>query len=229
MNNMKWFNKKNRYFLSASIICGEPLKLADEISELEEAGIDSLHFDVMDGHFVPRIGLHPEMLKAISGQTDVPIDVHLMISEPQKYIPVFADAGADVLTVHAESEGNLVETLKMIRDRNIKAGIAVKPATSLSILDSALPYTDFVLLMAIQPGILGQKIIPETFDKIKELSEKLKNHPDIVIEVDGGVTPQTAPEMLSCGAHMLVCGTGTIYRPHEDSLTSKIKGLRALL
>lgn len=223
---MKWFDVDKPYLLTSSLICGDPLRLSEEIEELEEAGIDSLHFDAMDGHFVPRIGLYPEMLRAIKSKTNIPVDVHLMVSEPQEYVSNFAEAGADLIAVHIESEGDVYETLRMIKGRNIKTGVVLKPNTDLDIIDSLLAHVDLVMLMAIHPGVLGQKILPETFERISKLSQKLKKYPNIVIEIDGGVTPQTAPEMIKCGAHLLVCGTGTIYRPHEDTLMNKIKELR---
>jgi len=226
---MKWFNNKKVYFLSASLICGNPLDLNKEIDELNIAGVDSLHFDVMDGHFVPRIGLYPEILKSIKKKTNIPVDVHLMIKEPQKYISIFAEAGADAISVHLESDGDINKTIKMIKDYDIKAGVALNPNSSADKLDSIVNHVDIVMLMAIYPGILGQKMLPDTFDKIKEISKKLENHPDVVIEVDGGVTPNTAPDMIKSGAHLLVCGTGTIYRPHEDTILNKVKELRKII
>jgi len=223
---MKWFNANKPYLLSASLICGNPLGLAKEIEELEKAEIDSLHFDVMDSHFVPRIGLYPEMLKAIKSKTTIPIDVHLMISEPQAYISNFAEAGADLISVHVESGGDIKEMLGLIKNYNIKAGVVLKPDTSIDMLDSMLDQIDLVMLMAIYPGILGQKVLPETFEKTEQLSKKLENYPDIVIEIDGGVTPQTAPDMIKSGAHLLVCGAGTIYKPLEDTILNKVKELR---
>ena len=223
---MKWFNTSKPYLLSASLICGNPLDLAKEIEELEKAEIDSLHFDVMDGHFVPRIGLYSEMLKAITSATDIPVDVHLMIDSPGKHIPAFAAAGADLITIHAEAVENVKPVIQIIKDLGMLAGIALKPDTPLNTLDPILDDIDLVLLMAIHPGILGQKLIPGTFQKISDLKDKLKSRPEIVIEIDGGVTPESAPKMVEYGANLLVCGTGTIYRPHEDTLENKIISLR---
>lgn len=218
-----------KYALSASLICGDPLKIAEELKELRKAEIDFLHFDVMDGYFVPRIGLYPEMLSSIKRNTNLPVNVHLMIEKPSRYIPIFAKAGADYITIHAEAEGNLKDNLKMIRNHSVKCGVALKVETELSVLDELLPEIDLILIMAIHPGILGQKILPETFDRIKEVSGKVKNFPNILIEIDGGVTPETAPQMIGCGANLLVCGSGTIYRPHEGTLTQKINELRELI
>jgi len=218
-----------KYALSASLICGDPLKIAEELKELREAEIDFLHFDVMDGQFVPRIGLYPEMLSSIKRNTNLPVDVHLMIEKPERYIPIFAKAGADYITIHAEAEGNLKDNLKMIRNHGVKCGVALKVETELSVLDELLPEIDLILIMAIHPGILGQKILPETFDRIKTTSDKVKDYPNILIEIDGGVTPETAPQMIKYGANLLVCGSGTIYRPHEGTLTQKINELRELI
>jgi len=225
---MKWFNKEGKYFLSASLICGDPLKLEKELDELQKAQVDSLHFDVMDGHFVPRIGLYPEMLKAIKGQTDIPIDVHLMIDHPMAYAEKFIEAGADLISFHVESKDDILETINFIKKQNVKVGLVLKPNTSLETLNPFLESIDLVMLMAIQPGILGQKVIPETFERIFELAHKVKDY-SIIIEIDGGVTPETGPKMIEHGAHLLVCGTGTIYRPHEDTLENKIIEVRKII
>ena len=223
---MKWFAKDKPYLLSASLICGNPLELANDLKMLERADIDSLHFDVMDGGFVPRLGLYPEMLKAITTTTDIPVDVHLMISNPEKYIPAFIKAGADVIAVHAEAVSDLASVIKMIKKEGVIAGVTLNPATPLNVLDSVIEEVDLVMLMAIHPGILGQKLIPETLQKISDTKAKFAHRPEVIIEIDGGVTPETAPEMIKRGAGLLVCGTGTIYRPHEDTLENKIKSVR---
>jgi ribulose-phosphate 3-epimerase len=225
---MNWFNKEGKYFLSASLICGDPLRIKEELDELRKAQVDSLHFDVMDGHFVPRVGLYPEMLKAIKRQTDIPIDVHLMLDHPMSYVEKFIEAGADLISFHIESDDDIAETIKFIKSQNVKVGLVLKPDTSLETLNPFLKEIDLVMLMAIQPGILGQKVIPETFERISELAHKVKDYP-IIIEIDGGVTLETAPKMIEHGAHLLVCGTGTIYRPHEDTLENKVVEVRNIL
>ncbi len=223
---MKWFNKENPYFLSASLICGHPLELVSDLESLKKAGIDSLHFDVMDGQFVPRLGLYPEMLKAITSATNIPVDVHLMIDSPEKYIPVFVDSGADLISFHIEAVDDVKSVVNMVKSAGLKVGVALKVETPLSALDLVMEDIDLVMLMGIHPGILGQRLIPGTLDKISETRDKFKHRPEVIIEIDGGVTPETAPEMIMRGAHLLVCGTGTIYRPHEDTLENKISLLR---
>lgn len=226
---MKWFSKDKPYLIAASLVCGNPLELASDLKALERGGVDSLHFDVMDGNFVPRLGLYPEMLKAITSATSIPVDVHLMIRDPAAYIPNFIQAGAHLIAVHAEAASDLPAVINMIKKEGRLAGVALNPDTPLSALDPVLNEIDLVMLMAIHPGILGQKMIPETYQKISDLCEKLKHRPEVVIEIDGGVTPETAPEMVKRGARLLVCGTGTIYRPHEDTLENKIQSLRNTL
>jgi ribulose-phosphate 3-epimerase len=219
--------KKNThpYKLAASLICANILDLKSEIRSLEKGGIDYIHFDVMDGNFVPRLGLHPEILKAVKSITKIPVDVHLMIENPDFFIPDFIQAGADVITVHAESTKHLHRSVKIIRDAGIKAGVALNPGTPLSVLDYVLDDIDFVMLMAINPGLVGHKLIPRALDKIFELKEKLADYPDMIIEVDGGVTPESAPEMIARGANLLVCGTSIIFKPNID-VGKKLKEVR---
>jgi len=220
-------NKK--FLLSASLVCADFLNLRADISALEKGGADFIHFDVMDGNFVPRLGLFPEMLKAVKSVTKTPVDVHLMINDPEKYIPDFAAAGADIITIHVESTNHADHAVRMIKKLGLKAGVALNPGTSLHTLDYFLDDIDLVMLMAINPGIVGHKIIEKTFDKIANLKTKLADKPNMLIEIDGGVTFETAPKMMAAGANMLVCGSGTIFRPHEDTIDNKLKALRIAL
>lgn len=186
--------------------------------------IDALHFDVMDGLFVPRLGLYPELLKAIKNTSKLPVDVHLMIENPEQFIGVFAEAGADIIVVHAESTHHLHRTIKAIRDAGASAGVALNPATPLSVLDYVLDNIDLVMLMAINPGIVGHKLIPETMGKIQDLRAKLAGRP-MTIEVDGGVSPASAADMVRSGADLLVCGTSSIYKGGD--LARHIRAFRA--
>ncbi len=219
-------NKRTPYKLAASLICGNMLDLKSDIRSLERGGIDYLHFDVMDGSFVPRLGLHPEILKAIKLMTKLPVDVHLMIDNQDFFIPDFVKAGADIIVVHAESTKHLHRSVKMIRDLGARAGVALNPGTPLSVLDYVLDDIELVMLMAINPGIVGHKLIPRALDKISELKEKLVSHPDILIEIDGGVTPESAPQMIARGANLLVCGTSIIFKP-DVNVGDKLIEVRA--
>lgn len=221
-------NTNTRYKLAASLVCSNMLDLESEIRSLEEGGIDYIHFDVMDGNFVPRLGLHPEMLKSIKSITKIPVDVHLMIDNPDFFIPDFVKAGGDIIVVHAETTKHLHHTIKMIRDMGARAGVALNPGTSLHALDYILDDIDLIMLMAINPGIVGHKLIPRALDKISELKEKLANYPNIIIEVDGGVNPESAPEMIKRGANLLVCGTSMIFKP-DIEVGKKLKEVRKAL
>lgn len=220
-------NQKS-YHLLASLICGDPLALDEEIKQLEKGGIDGIHFDVMDGQFVPRLGLYPEYLQAVKNATDLPVDLHLMIEDPEFSIPHFIRNGlssSDIIVVHAESTKHLHYVIKSIKDAGFKAGVALNPATPLSALDYILPELDRVMLMAINPGILGHKLIPDMIRKMKDLKSMLHEYPDVHIEVDGGVSPESAAAMVFAGADRLVCGTSAIYKK-EQSLTEAVEKFR---
>lgn len=215
--------------LAASIICGSPLSLEADLIALEKGGIDYIHFDVMDGLFVPRYGLFPEYLKAIRSKTNLPIEVHMMVQDPEPYIQSFVDAGATMLTPHIEPLMHVHRTVHKIKNAGVQAGLALNFGTSLSVLDYILPDLDLVMLMAINPGIVGHKLIPGTMQKIADLREKIDRiGKNIVIEIDGGVKPESGKEMVQAGATMLVCGTGTIFQP-PAKLDDKIGELRTTL
>ncbi len=221
--------KIRKYKLSASIICGHPLKLADDLALLEKGKIDQIHFDVMDGIFVPRYGLYPELIRSIKQFTKIPVDVHFMTEDPTKYLPTFIDAGSDKIAVHVESCTHLHHTIKTIRDSGVKAGVVLNFDTSLTVLDYILEDLDFVELMAINPGIVGHKIIPRIFSKIADLKEKIKKTgKKIDIEIDGGVTFESAADMVKAGATVLVCGTSVIFNK-EKPINTKIKELRSVI
>lgn len=202
-----------KYLLSASLVCADMMNLGEQIKKLDEAQIDYIHIDVMDGHFVPRFWLFPEIVKQVREISQTPMDVHLMTNRPEPYIKDFIDAGANIICVHVEENYHLHRSIKMIRDMWAKAGVVLNMATPLNVLDYVLDDISMVMLMAINPGIVWHKVIPQIYTKIQDLKEKLKHHPDILIEIDGWVTPETLPLMLKAGANMFVCGTGTIFRP----------------
>lgn len=216
-----------RYTLTASLICADMLNLEKEVKMLEQGGIDSIHFDVMDAMFVPRYGLHPEMLAAVRSVTTLPIHVHAMVEDIEPYIETFVKAGATTIMPHVESHSHLHRTLKKIHDAGAEAGAAMNLATPLSALDYILDDISVVMLMAINPGIVGHKLIPSALDKISDLKDKLAGRP-IDIEIDGGVTPESASVMIQNGATRLVCGSSTIFKEGE-SVVEKIKELRATI
>lgn len=214
--------------LAASLICCDPLNVENDLNELIKGEIDWIHFDVMDGQFVPRYGLYPEILSKIKTKTDTVVDVHMMVDNPEDYIDVFASAKADYFCFHIESTKHAHRVVKKIKSAGMKAGIALNPATAISSLDWIIRDIEMVCLMAINPGIVGHKLIPEMYDKISILREfAIKNdNPDLIIEIDGGVTFESGVKMINMGADALVCGTGSIFRPHEDSISNKIKLFR---
>ena len=219
--------KNKKYFLSASLVCANMLELDSEVERIVAGGCDYIHFDVMDGVFVPRYGLHPEMLTSIRKKTDLPIDVHLMTVEPEQYVKTFIDAGATFITVHAEACTHLHRTINTIKKYGAKAAVALNHATPLTDLDYVLDDIDLVLLMAINPGIVGHKLIPKAIDKISDLRNKLgEKYKGVIIEIDGGVTFESAPLMLDAGADMLVCGSSTIFKP-DSPVDIKTKELKA--
>jgi len=219
---------KKTFLLSASIICANALDLKADIRQLEDGDVDYLHFDIMDGAFVPRLGLFPEMIASIKAISKIPISAHLMIEHPDNFIPAFAKAGADMIIIHAESTRHLDRSIRLVKNIGVKAGVALNPATPLSVIDYVLDNIDLVMLMAINPGIVGHALIPGAMKKISDLKNKLRDYPNVLIEIDGGVTFKSAPDMIKMGANMLVCGSSTIFKPGE-LISKKIKELRQLL
>ncbi len=214
-----------------SLICGNPLNLEQDLKNIEKSDIFSIHFDVMDGSFVPRYGLYPEILKKIKENFNFIIDVHMMVDNAEDYILDFYEAGADYFNVHVESTSHLSRVIKKINDKGMKAGVGINPATPINSLDWIINDIKMVVLMAINPGIVGHKLIPSVINKINLLREyaNSKGNNDLIIQIDGGVTPESIPSMIKAGADALVCGTGTIFRPHEDSLYNKIKSINKII
>ncbi len=211
--------------LSASLVCANMLNLEAEITRLDAGKIDGIHFDVMDGLFVPRYGLHPEMLQALRTLSPTPVDVHMMVGDPESYIDEFSRAGADYYAVHAEVCPHLHRTVRRIKESGMKAGVALNPATPLSVLEYVLDDIELVVLMAINPGIVAHKLIPGMIDKIRQAAEYIGDR-SIEIEIDGGVTPQSAATMVNAGATMLVCGTSSIFRPQEAPVDQMVNRSR---
>jgi ribulose-phosphate 3-epimerase len=210
--------------IAPSLLAADFGKLGDEAKAAESAGADMLHVDVMDGHFVPNITIGPGVVAAIRKRVAIPLDVHLMISEPDKYIAPFADAGSDILTVHAEVLPNLGQTLQAIRARGIKAGVSINPPTPLEKIEPVLNEVDLVLLMTVNPGFGGQKFIGSVLPKIAELRKiaDAKGY-GFDLEVDGGITLQTVPEAVRAGANVIVAGTAIFG---ADDIARAVQSLR---
>ncbi|HEY2381781.1 MAG TPA: ribulose-phosphate 3-epimerase [Terriglobia bacterium] len=200
--------------IAPSILSANFAALGEDIRKVEEAGATLLHVDVMDGHFVPNITIGPPVVRSIRKVTKLPLDVHLMISDPDKYIPAFADAGASILTVHTESTVHLDRTLNFIRSQNVMVGVSLNPATPVSVVEHVLGLADMLLIMTVNPGFGGQKFIPYTIEKIRQarllIAERNYN---CVIEVDGGIDTTTVPDVVRAGAEVLVSGSAIFHAP----------------
>jgi ribulose-phosphate 3-epimerase len=195
--------------------------LGEDIRKVEEAGAHLLHVDVMDGHFVPNITIGPAVVRSIRAVTRLPLDVHLMISDPDKYIPAFVESGADMLTVHAEATDHLDRTLNLIRSHKVGVGISINPATPVALVEHALGLADMLLIMSVNPGFGGQSFIPYTVEKIRQARQLIQSRNyRCVIEVDGGVDTNTLPDVLKAGAEVIVAGSA-IFRASDPA--QKIK------
>lgn len=211
--------------LSPSILSADFSRLGEQIAEAEKAGADYIHVDVMDGRFVPNITIGAPVVKAMRPRTSLPLDVHLMIEKPLGQIPSFAEAGADIITVHAEACTHLHRAVQRIRELGVKAGVSLNPATPLTELDEILPSLDLVLLMSVNPGFGGQPFIEDSIDKIARMRAMLdKRGLSAELEVDGGITAEIAPQVVKAGATVLVAGTA-VFHPGE-SVKDAIQHLR---
>ena len=211
--------------ISASLMCADLTRLGDDIAKLEAAGVDWLHFDIMDGHFVPNLTFGPDLVRSLRPVTSLPFDVHLMIDEPIRYLERFREAGADILVVHAEACGHLQRTLAAIRDLGARPGVALNPATPLSALDYILDDVELVLSMTVNPGYAGQKLVEATLPKIAELAARLQAEGrDIILQVDGNVSFGNARRMTERGANCFVAGSSSVF---AEGLT-RAEGTRRL-
>ena len=209
------------YRLSPSILAADFGRLADEIANVEKAGASYLHFDVMDGHFVPSMSFGMPVLKAVRTRTALKLDVHLMIEEPDRYLKEFRESGADIITVHAEAARHLHRTVERIHELGAAAGVALNPATPLCALDYILPDVDMVLIMTVDPGFGGQTFIPASLDKIRELKRlRTERGLSFDIEIDGGIRASNVGDAIRAGANVIVAGTavfcGNIQKNVKD-------------
>jgi ribulose-phosphate 3-epimerase len=212
--------------IAPSILAADFSRLGEECRAVEAAGADWLHIDVMDGHFVPNITLGPDIVKALKPHVKIPFDVHLMIAPVDPYIEAFAQAGADIISVHPESGPHLNRTLKLIRQMGCKAGVVFNPSTSPAVIEWMMDEIDLILVMSINPGFGGQKFMHSQLAKIARLREMIDaTGRDIPLEVDGGVTPETAPLCLEAGATALVAGTA-VFKGGPSAYAANIAALR---
>jgi ribulose-phosphate 3-epimerase len=194
--------------IAPSILSSDFTRLAEEIEKVKTGGANILHVDVMDGQFVPNITIGLPVVKSLRKATDMTIDCHLMIEEPSRYAVKFVEAGADMVSVHVEADVHLQRTLTAIREAGGKSGIAINPATPLVLLEEALPYADFILLMSVNPGFGGQKFILESFDKLRRLKRMIDERGlDTKIEIDGGIDTDNIAKIVESGAEIIVAGS----------------------
>lgn len=212
--------------IAPSILAADFARLGDEVAAVARAGADYIHVDVMDGHFVPNITIGPGMVKALRGLTTLPFDVHLMIAPADPYVPDFAEAGADIITVHPEAGPHLHRTLQLIRSLGKKAGVALNPATPVEAIDNVIGDIDLVLVMTVNPGFGGQAFISSQIEKIRAVRKRIDaSGRDIDLEVDGGINMETASRAIEAGADLLVAGTAT-FKGGEAAYADNIARLR---
>lgn len=208
--------------IAPSILSADFSRLGEEIAAIDTAGCDYIHIDVMDGHFVPNITLGPPIIKSLRKMTNKPFDVHLMIDPAQPYLEAFADAGADIITVHVEADAHLDRSLQVIRSLGKRAGVSLNPSTPAQAISCVLDSVDLVLVMSVNPGFGGQSFIPSQLDKIREIREMIGERP-IELEVDGGVKPEIAADIIAAGANVLVAGSAVFS---GESYAENIAALR---
>ena len=214
--------------ISPSILSADFSQLGKEIKKLEDAGADMIHVDVMDGHFVPNLTIGPPVIKALKKDSSLPFDVHLMISPVHKYIESYANAGADIITIHPEATNDLLGSINKIREFKKKVGVSLNPETKIEIIKEHLDQIDLILIMSVNPGFGGEKFMPEVLNKVKKLDEIRKNSKlNFVIEIDGGINFENSKLAIESGVDILVSGT-TIFKNNNGDIKKNIDLLRSI-
>ena len=212
--------------IAPSILSADFWRLGEQIRKVEEAGADLLHIDVMDGHFVPNISVGTPVVKSIKGKTRLPLDVHIMVADPERYAPIFVDAGADILTFHVEATPHPNRVIQTIKAKGAKAGVVLNPTTPLSTLEYILHDVDMVLLMSVNPGFGGQKFLPFVLKKIEELRNWVEREGlKVDIEVDGGIGPTNVKDVVKAGANVIVAGSSIFA---ADDAAERVRLLKKL-
>lgn len=216
-------NDKN-ILVAPSILSADFGRMGEQVAVLEGYGADLIHCDVMDGIFVPNISFGFKMVHDIKRFTNLPLDVHLMIDSPERYVERFIESGADFLTIHYEACKPLVQTLELIKKHNIKCGVVISPDTDVSVLENSLPICDMVLLMSVYPGFGGQKFIEKSIGRLQQISEMAQRlNPNILIEIDGGVTTENSKRIINAGANVLVAGNTVFTAANPTEVIKKLK------
>lgn len=214
------------HLVAPSILSADFAHLGDDIEMLNKSQADWIHVDVMDGHFVPNISFGFPIMEAIKPLAKKPLDVHIMVVEPERYVERFVEAGADILTIHLEATPNIYRTVTLIKDLGAKAGVVINPQTTIDALEAIIYEVDLVLVMSVNPGYGGQKFIPYTFEKVEHLKELIReSKTDVLIEVDGGVTEANAKQLLEAGADVLVAGSAIFNSSNPTETISRLKNI----